>query len=317
MNFLEKIPALSGLFLSENERAIRADPLNIKSWLQLINTMQIQGELTRQAERLVIAHDLTIDGHAVNAFAASISARGGAELRALSRTPRKNIEKSIEVIIKWKTALQCGHSHDVSKGYFVDAEPFMDMQWNSIIFPLIKDFDFTSVVDLACGHGRNTEYLRKLSKSISLVDINQSCIDACQRRFGLEKEGTIFSYFLTEGNSLGMLEDQSITFVYSWDSMVHFDKLIVRDYIRDISRVLVPGGVAFLHHSNYGATSPDSDWANNPGTRSDMSAELMASFAVEFGLTVMSQHIQGRKEGWGQDELDCVSILNRPRRSVV
>jgi hypothetical protein len=93
--------------------------------------------------------------------------------------------------------------------------------------------------------------------------------------------------------------------------MVHFDKLIVRDYVHDIARVLKTGGSAFLHHSNYGAVSPDSDWASNPGTRSDMSAELMRVYAAESGLQVVSQHIQGRAEGWGTDELDCVSILRK------
>jgi hypothetical protein len=86
----------------------------------------------------------------------------------------------------------------------------------------------------------------------------------------------------------------------------------VRDYVAEIARVLRSGGSAFLHHSNYGAVSPDSDWASNPGTRSDMSAELMRDYAIACDLAVASQHIQGRAEGWGLDELDCVSILQKP-----
>jgi ubiquinone/menaquinone biosynthesis C-methylase UbiE len=305
--------SLSFFVSSPLEKNIQANPTNVRSWLALIDDMEQKKRLSSHASTLVKAHELTISAHAANAFADDISIRGSDNFKLISTNPSKNIEQAIEEIVKWKTALQCGYSHDISSGYFIDAEPFMEWQWSTIILPLIKDLDFTKVVDLACGHGRNTEFLRKKSRSLTLVDINQSCIDVCRERFGTEKEGTHFSYFVTKGNNMDMIPDSSVSLVYSWDSMVHFDKLIVQDYVSDISRVLSPGGSAFLHHSNYGERCPDTDWAHNPGTRSDMSAELMRNFALQNGLEVVSQHIQGIKEGWGLDAIDCVSILKKPK----
>ena len=95
--------------------------------------------------------------------------------------------------------------------------------------------------------------------------------------------------------------------------MVHFDKLIVADYVNEIARILAPGGTAFLHHSNYGAMKPDSDWAKNDGTRSDMSAELMKEYAKQSGLKLVKQEIHGKEQGWGTDALDCVSLLCKSR----
>jgi 2-polyprenyl-3-methyl-5-hydroxy-6-metoxy-1,4-benzoquinol methylase len=132
-------------------------------------------------------------------------ARAGDRLRELAPAPEDNLPHVIEEFVKWKTALQCGHSHDVSKGYFIDAEPFMAMQWNDIIFPMIKDLDFTAVLDLACGHGRNSDFLRKQTKELHFVDINQSCIDACRQRFGDELDGTRFYYHVTDGNHVQMI----------------------------------------------------------------------------------------------------------------
>ena len=126
------------------------------------------------------------------------------------------------------------------------------------------------------------------------------------------KDGTGFFHNVTDGNHVSMIQGDSLTLVYSWASMMHFDKLIVGDYVADIARALKPGGSAFLHHSNYGAVSPDSSWTSNPGTRSDMSADLMKEFAAGSGLTVISRHIQGRAEGWGMDGPDCASILRKP-----
>jgi SAM-dependent methyltransferase len=291
--------------------AVKAQPTDVSTWVKLIDALAHKGSLSAHAMTLVTAHELNPTGHAVHAFAPDIVVRGGANLAAFARNPIANAEKAIDELVKWKTALQCGHSHDVSKGYFIDAEPFMSMQWNQIIFPLIKDLDFSVTLDLACGHGRNSEFLRTLAKELHMVDINASCIDACRERFGSEKDGTRFFYHVTDGNHISMIPDNSLSLVYSWDSMVHFDKLIVRDYVMDIARALKPGGSAFLHHSNYGATSPDSNWASNPGTRSDMSGELMVEYAKAAGLTVVRQNIQGRAEGWGQDGLDCVSILRK------
>lgn len=298
---------------SDPDAAIKANPRDISAWVRLIDTHALSGSLSPHAMALVKSHGLHPTGHAVHAFAADIAAKGGEALERLAADPTQNVEDAIEELVKWKTAIQCGHSHDVSKGYFIDAEPHMELQWNQIIFPLIRDLEFTTVLDLACGHGRNSEFLRRHTKSPHLVDINQSCIDACRMRFGDTKDGTRFRYHVTDGNHLKMIENERITLVYSWDSMVHFDKLIIRDYLLDIQRVLKPGGSAFLHHSNYGERAPDSNWATNTGTRSDMSGKIMREYAAATGLDVVLQDIHGRAEGRGEDGLDCVSILHKRR----
>jgi hypothetical protein len=93
--------------------------------------------------------------------------------------------------------------------------------------------------------------------------------------------------------------------------MVHFDKLVIKDYIGEITRVLTDEGTAFLHHSNYGAVAPNSDWTRNPGSRSDMTAELMRSYANDAGLTIKFQRLSGRNDGWGIDDLDCLTLLSK------
>jgi hypothetical protein len=96
--------------------------------------------------------------------------------------------------------------------------------------------------------------------------------------------------------------------------MVHFDKLVVKDYVREISRVLRREGTAFLHHSNLGSIFPNSNWTKNHGSRSNMSAELMSTFARETGLTVKFQRLSGKGDGWGMDDLDCLSLLKKPSK---
>jgi hypothetical protein len=50
-----------------------------------------------------------------------------------------------------------------------------------------------------------------------------------------------------------MVADSSIDFAFSFDSLVHVEAEVLHDYLTELARVLKADGVAFLHHSNYGA----------------------------------------------------------------
>jgi SAM-dependent methyltransferase len=291
---------------------ISSAPRNPRSWVALARKKF--DSLPPQTQALMDHHDLVPDSEIIAFFQDYVEKEAGQKLQALSATPTPAaIAEAIDEIIRWVTVAQCAHAHRAGL-YFAHAEEFMQVQWERTIWPIIKDEDFSATLELACGHGRNTEFLRRYAKSIDLVDVNQTCIDACERRFGPQKDGCAFRYHLTTGNSLPAGDD-SVSFVYTWDSMVHFDKLVVRDYVHEVFRVLKPGGSAFLHHSNYGMVAPDSSWTKNHGNRSDMTAELMRVYAQDAGLTIKFQRLSGTADGWGIDDLDCLSLLAKPARA--
>lgn len=202
---------------------------------------------------------------------------------------------------------ECRQLHDGS-GYYAVAEPDMDLQWERTILPMIRGADFRAVLELAPGHGRNTRKLLDLARDIHLVDVNRSCIDACQRRFGAGTPRCRLHYHVNDGRSLPFLADESVSFVYSWDSMVHFDKRVVRDYVHEFARVLAPGGTGFVHHSNHGAFSDHAVFTENPSWRSNVSAGLFASYCAESGLEVLEQRLLD----WFVKDLDCLSSFRRP-----
>jgi hypothetical protein len=57
-------------------------------------------------------------------------------------------------------------------------------------------------------------------------------------------------FHLNDGRSLAMVEDGSIDFCLSFDSLVHCDADILADYLGELAAKLAPDGVAFIHHSN-------------------------------------------------------------------
>ncbi len=196
-------------------------------------------------------------------------------------------------------------SGDQFKGapYYRIAEPDMNWQWESMIWPLIQDLDFSCVVDLAAGHGRNSEKLRQYADKLIIVDINQECIDYCKQRFGQDKNIT---YVKNDGLSLGQIEDQSVTLVYSFDSMVHFDSDVIKEYLGEFSRILKVGGKCFCHHSNY-TGNPGGKFTQSPHWRNFMSKELFAHYSLKVGLRPIQQKIID----WSESDLDCLSILQK------
>src|SRR5690606_30315318 len=117
-------------------------------------------------------------------------------------------------------------------------EQYMDDQWNWFVWPHIHDHDLSSVADIACGEGRNTRKFIEAGQSndLWLVDINPHAIEACRRRFSEVSPPPRMHYVLVDGESVGDIPDDSLSLVYSWDSMVHFDLPVIEAYFAEFAR---------------------------------------------------------------------------------
>ncbi len=184
--------------------------------------------------------------------------------------------------------------------YYDEAEAGMEADWASIIWPVIADSDFTCVVDLAAGHGRNSEKLRHLTDRLYVVDINQENIDFLRERFAETKNIT---YIHNDGVTLEGIPDGAVTLVYCFDAMVHFDSDVVRAYLGEFNRILRPGGRCFCHYSNY-TGDPTGSYRDHPGWRNFMSRELFEHYASKEGLSpLVSQLVRG--------DGDAVTLLEK------
>ena len=122
--------------------------------------------------------------------------------------------------------------------------------WYGGILPRVHAFVPTgTILEIAPGYGRWTHYLRRLCDQLVVVDLAERCIDHCRQRFA---EDHHIDYFVNDGRSLEMIEDNSIDFVFSFDSLVHVEADVLESYLRQLSSKLKPNGVGFIHHSNIG-----------------------------------------------------------------
>lgn len=189
--------------------------------------------------------------------------------------------------------------------YFDHAEDYIDGQWKNLIWPRIQSFDFTSVLELAPGAGRNTEKLVQFARNVVAVDINETAINKLRTRFEEIQHDSNLSIIQNDGINLSFVPSNSITLIYCWDAAVHFDKEVLIDYLGQFNRILKKGGKGFIHHSNLGEMASD-DISQNPGWRSNFSAEKFAKECKKNALNLIDQI----DLEWGKIT-DCISIFGK------
>src|SRR5436190_1772119 len=122
--------------------------------------------------------------------------------------------------------------------------------WYGALLPRIHRFlPTTTVLEIAPGYGRWTQFLKDHCERLILVDLAENSIAHCRRRFAGSSQ---IEYHVNDGRSLAMIADESIDFAFSFDSLVHVESDVTEAYLRQLRRKLRPDGVGFIHHSNLG-----------------------------------------------------------------
>ena len=206
-------------------------------------------------------------------------------------------------------------------------------QWFGCLLPRVFPFLKGRILEIAPGHGRWTQFLQAHCASLIGIDLAQACIDQCTQRF---RQYPNLEFKVNDGLTFPMIENESIDFAFSFDSLVHAESDVMSSYANELARVLKPGGVAFLHHSNLDAVRRRSvlyevrrvkRWLSRlpfttPHWRApSMSAEKMRTFVEDAGMMCVQQEIvpwgppdmQMYRRSYWPWMIDCMSmIVNKP-----
>lgn len=178
--------------------------------------------------------------------------------------------------------------------------------WNNEIFDKIKEFRGKKILEIAPGFGRITQFLSILASELIVVDLNPTCIEKTKSKL----KHHVLAYFVNDGKSIPKVRDNSQDLVFSFDSFVHMHANVTEEYIKEIYRVLKPGGQAFIHHSwFYGG---DDESFKNIAGRANMSPEIFKDLVEQNNMIIISQDtIQFEPKGlW--NGTDCISIFRKP-----
>ncbi len=198
------------------------------------------------------------------------------------------------------------------------------MQWYGSILPRIHAFvPAKTILEIACGYGRWTQFLKDLCENLIAIDLSERCVQACKQRFS---GCSHISYVVNDGQSLDVVRDDSVDFAFSFDSLVHADESVVKAYISQLPRILRKHGAAFIHHSNLGEY-PYYSWIQRlPKLRRVLSmlgileedlhwrdftvtAKKVELYAAECGMTCISQEVVSWRTR--RTLIDCMSTIVR------
>lgn len=177
--------------------------------------------------------------------------------------------------------------------------------WNNHIFNHIKQFRNKRILEIAPGFGRMTQFLSILASELSIVDLNELCIEKTKEKLGEH----VKNYYVNDGISIPYVQNNSQDLVFSFDSFVHFHRNVIDNYIKEISRILVPGGYGFIHHSwFYGGN--DFSFKNVAG-RSNMSPEEFKYIVEIYDMEIINQPTITFEPLGLWNGIDCISIFRK------
>jgi Methyltransferase domain len=234
----------------------------------------------------------------------------------------------------WRTKWDWSGSGDEWSRWWGDTPSF----WHGAILPRIHTMlPVPTILEIAPGYGRWTQYLKDGCRHLELVDLAENCIEHCRERFA---DSDHIEYHVNDGRSLAMIEDHSVDFAFSFDSLVHVEPEVIGGYLAQLAHKLTPGGVGFIHHSNAGTLKVPMalsrrlpprlfNLLRRRGIAVDliawrdprMTGEIFRRQCHEAGLACVSQELVSWE--FGRYPTDCFSVIaaagscwDRPTRTV-
>lgn len=194
--------------------------------------------------------------------------------------------------------------------YYKSAEQddWMKVFWNenSVFYPLFQQLNTEYLLEIACGAGRHSERIINNVKKLYLLDSSSAALNLAKERFASYDKVV----YIHNKSGLGIpgntIEDASLSAVFSYDAMVHFEKEAVASYIADSYKKLMPHGLALFHHSNYDK-NPNGKFSDNPGWRNYMTQDLFIAIAKKHGFDVLHSEVFS----FSCHESDCITLLKK------
>lgn len=207
-----------------------------------------------------------------------------------------------EIIDLWKTR----SSPDYVYFFKGESEKWVAKFWEpeSIFLKLFNQLDITRCAEIACGFGRHSAQFAERSQELFLIDTSIDALDYARQRFNSMPHIKIIHS--EDGLSMPHIPDNYLTAVFSYDAMVHFEPLTVAAYLTEISRTLVPGKKALLHHSNFSG-NPTGKISDVIGARNYMTQDLFAHFCSRNNLKILEQHLLD----WSFEKSDALTLIEK------
>jgi len=105
-----------------------------------------------------------------------------------------------------------------------------------------------SCLQIGPGYGHLTLHLRPWRR-IFILDVLINVFSKIKKKFN-PKHHLFLKFFTTERTACDDIPNNSMAFVFSWDTFPFFTLKHIDEYLNDIHRVMLPGGYGFIHYAD-------------------------------------------------------------------
>jgi ubiquinone/menaquinone biosynthesis C-methylase UbiE len=188
-----------------------------------------------------------------------------------------------------------------------DREQWLNVFWNeeTLFYQWFQQLNVHTLLEIACGTGRHSAQVCHKTASLYLLDSSAAALALARKRFAAHPNVQFIQS--ASGIPENIVAAGSVTAVFSYDAMVHFEKETVYQYLRDSFTVLQTGGYALFHHSNY-SKNKGGQFTDNPGWRNYMTQELFLEYAHQCGFEV----VQSQVFSFSCPDSDGLTLLWKP-----
>jgi len=138
------------------------------------------------------------------------------------------------------------------------------------------------VLEIGPGGGRYTQYLLS-AKQLILVELNPEFFPYLTKRF--KGHVSKFRFYRTKGYELHGIDTSYVDFVVSFGTFVHIEPEGIYEYLKNIKRVLKPGGIVAIQYANKRKKE-----AQRNLTFSDMNPDRMEELIRRSGLELIEDN---------------------------
>lgn len=103
-------------------------------------------------------------------------------------------------------------------------------------------------LEIGPGYGRFIECLLSW-RLIFFVDVLPSTFSKIKKRIN-PKHHRLLRFYTTNKTECNEIPNNSCNFVFSWDTFTFFTQEHISQYLKDIHRIILPGGYGFIHYSD-------------------------------------------------------------------
>lgn len=167
--------------------------------------------------------------------------------------------------------------------------------------PRVKDYltNESVVLEIGCGIGRMSYYISQNCKQLVALDISNELLNIAYNRLVKKYSFNNIDFIECNGLDLYYIIDSFIDIVFEYIVFQHIpSEDVIKNYIKEINRVLKPNGIAVLHGRDIEGINTNNNYSGNTWHGCRFGPKLVKESIKDTFLHIINEEGEGTDRYW-------------------